>query len=417
MKLRFSLCLAVAALFSTVGMEGANAQTLQSFRRVGTLSTASLHAGAQKLFGSAAPKRAAQPLLLYRVTYRTVDMNSRPATVSGLLAIPQNGAPRGLLLWHHGTISDTQKAPSNYRVGSKTNSAEGEIALMAFASGGYAIAMPDYLGYGEHRGAHPYPMGKSNARSALDLAAPAREIARRINRPIGNRVWVSGYSQGGAVAMWTARFLQERGANLVRSAPLSGPYDLSGATLDSLLVTPKDDAQLAAQLFLVGLMGHGYAANRQSFYSEIFRPAMALAARRNFSRPQSEAETVKRLAITAKLMQARSLRDVLNPRFYEAAQRRDTSHPLIAQLRESDAFEWTPRVPMLLVALESDAIVVSENTKRALSEFRARGAGKNVVRALMLRDPNSDHGKAAVPAILAARRFFDGGFAAVPGAQ
>lgn len=390
----------------------AHAQELRSYKFIATMSKSYINTTGLRIFGKTF-KRTSQDLRLYRLTYSTKDQNGKDAVVSGLLAVPASGAPRGLLVWNHGTITSNKFAPSNFKT--KAGLASNEYVLLAFSSGGYAVAMPDYLGYGTHKGAHPYPMGRINARSALDIIAPSRKLATKLKRSIGKDLWVSGYSQGGAVAMWTARLLQENKTPAKRAAALSGPYDLTGVTRLSLLAKPASDRQLIGQMFLAGLMGHGFLKNSNELYSTLFKPAMALAVRSAFSTEKPDDDRVKDFTIAAKFLKAKSLKDVLNAQFASKLEEVDTSHPLIKQMRESDCLEWTPSAPLLLWALESDGIVTAANTQKALASFRARGAGGNMVRAVMKRDPSSDHLKAYIPALIATRQFFDGGFAAVPG--
>src|SRR5690606_12029813 len=108
-----------------------------------------------------------------------------------------------------------------------------ENGMVAFASGGYAIAMPDYIGQGDHTGGHPYPANVTNSFAGMDLIKPAREVARRNNLTIGSSLYVTGYSEGGGVAMAQVRELERSNDPLHRvtaAAPASGPYDLSGTT-------------------------------------------------------------------------------------------------------------------------------------------------------------------------------------------
>ncbi len=391
-----------------------HAQELREYKQVGTLSAATINRKTPQIFGGGL-LRASQDLRLYRVVYTSRDLDGKNARLSGLVAIPQNGAPRGLVVWNHGTITQQADAPSNYRPGGPV---ETENVLLAFGSGGYAVAMPDYLGYGENsKGVHPYPMGKINARSALDLLNSSRVLGIRLKRPIGGQVWVSGSSQGGAVAMWTARLLQERGTPPVRSSALSGPYDLTGATRESLLETPKNDMQFYGQIFLSSLMARGYVQQRHLNYSELFKPGMALAVRSAYAAEKPDEDRIKGMVLAAKLARAKSLRDVLSPKFATALEDVDTRHPLMKEMRESDCIDWTPRAPLLLWALQSDTIVPVGNTDNAMAAFARRGVGRDWVRAVVVNDSRLDHAKAGIPALRATRLFFDGGFAAVPGAK
>ncbi|RYF59285.1 MAG: phospholipase, partial [Cytophagaceae bacterium] len=82
---------------------------------------------------------------MYRVTYTTTNTDGTSITASGALLIPtvNAGTAIPLLSIQHGTITSDDGAPSNYQSGS-----EAYTFGSVFASQGYIIAAPDYIGYG-----------------------------------------------------------------------------------------------------------------------------------------------------------------------------------------------------------------------------------------------------------------------------
>lgn len=205
--------------------------------RNGTISVASANAHLKKSFGAALPYSATRPIDLFKMRYRSVDGKGRHVLVTGLVAIPRGGAPKGLVLFHHGTIYDRALSPSRYN--GRNAIPEATEAALLFASGGYAVALPDYFGLGDDfENAHPFPLGSLNSRSAIDIIAPARRLFARQNASVGARLYVTGYSEGGAVAMWTIRVLEKPNAPfaVTKGTPMSGLYNLSGAQRQSLLV-------------------------------------------------------------------------------------------------------------------------------------------------------------------------------------
>ncbi len=409
---RFLIYAIYAALLGTVSV--ARAQNLDSYGSAGTFSVAHAKAQMPQVFGALAPALPRAALRLFRVRYFTPDLRGRRVLVSGLLALPGGGAPRGLVLWHHGTTVSAAGVPSRFAVGAKPS--ETEAALLAFASGGYALAMPDYLGYDAGTGVHPYPFSETNSRAALDFLAPAREVARKVGVVVAAPTFVSGYSEGGAVAMWSARRLQERGQGAARSAFLSGPYDLSGVTRQSLLELPTDNAQFIAHLYLTSFLVYSWAKNHRRKLTEFFQPSFAFAVNRDFTGKLSDDAILKRLAATALLLRARnSMALVLTPGFYRAMETADAREPLVAELRRNDAFAWAPKNPTVFWALNSDGIVVANNARVAAGEFGKRGSHN--VRTFVEFNTKLNHITAIAPALAFARRFFDGGFAGVPEAR
>ena len=362
---------------------------------------------------------------LFKIRYFSHDEKGHVVVLSGLVAWPRGGAPKGLVLYNHGTTADRKMSPSLFR-GASDNS-ETELAVLLFASNGFAVALPDYLGLGDNLGAHPFPLGKINARSAVDLIVPARALATQRKVVVGSRLFVTGYSEGGAVALWTLRVLESQAnsaqANSAQTnltspvfaaAPLSGPYDLSGATRQSLVERAPNATAFAARLYLLAYSVYSFHKNRGVKLVDYFKPSMAATINDVFNKKLSDENIIKRLALTAFLMRSKnSLQNVVTPRFWNALQTRDTRDPLIRELQNNDCTNWSPRTKTLLVALQNDQIVVSANTRNALQTMRKRGVGTDILRANIVRDDKLNHITFIAPALLRARQFFNGGFASV----
>ena len=406
--LMLSVCLSAAA----------RAQNLVDFSRNTTLSTSQINERIAKNFGASVLPRATQNVDLFKVRYNSRDERGRNVVLSGLLALPITSAPKGLVVFNHGTMADRATSPSRFRGENKPS--EAQLATLAFASGGYAVVMPDYLGLGDHNGAHPYPLGSINARSAIDIINPARQIIARRGVPVGPRLFVTGYSEGGAVSMWTVRELERENVNLrvYSAANLSGPYDLSGVTRQSLLSSTSKLEEFVPRLYLMANIVYYQHKNSGVRLTKYFKPAMANTVFNAFGRGVSDENIIKRLALTATLMRAQNRFDrVLDPKFLRALQNNDSREPIVRALKQNDTFNWSPRTPQLLVALQNDSIVTSQNTTKTLRAMRARGVGANVVRQVIVRDNKLNHVTFMPQALVIARRFFDGGFAAVSGAQ
>jgi pimeloyl-ACP methyl ester carboxylesterase len=150
----------------------------------------------RKLSGPVALKSAKRNRL---VLYRSTATNGAAIAVSGTVAVPKGKAPkRGwpVISWAHGTtgIADAC-APS------RSNALGGydHTLLNRWLKAGYAVVRTDYEGLGTP-GDHPYLIGVSEGRSALDIVRAARKLDRRI----GKRVLLAGHSQGGHAALWAA---------------------------------------------------------------------------------------------------------------------------------------------------------------------------------------------------------------------
>jgi pimeloyl-ACP methyl ester carboxylesterase len=134
-----------------------------------------------------------------RILYASTAPDGTPIAVSGLVIVPPVPAPPGgrpVLAWLHATTGvDRACAPS-------TGPAPfAQIqGLPAFLAAGYAVVATDYAGLGGP-GTHPYLVGASEARAALDSV---RAAGRLPGVQAGQRFAVWGHSQGGHAALFTA---------------------------------------------------------------------------------------------------------------------------------------------------------------------------------------------------------------------
>jgi len=380
--------------------------------RTGTMSIAQINQLIRKKFGNSVSPTS-QALDLYKISYRSQDEKNRTVVLTGLVVLPRGGAPNGLVIFNHGTLVNSALAPSRFT--GKTNASEAELAALAFASGGYAVAMPDYLGLGDHKGAHPYPLGAANSRSAVDIIEPARTVAMRQNTEVGSRLFISGYSEGGAVAMWTVRDLERKSGavyNVSAVAPMSGSYDLSDTTRKWLLASPTDQQEFVIRLYLTSYMAYYFHKSIGVKLTDYFKPAMAFTISQAFKGNISDENLIKRLALAATLMRSKnSLANVITTRFQKALETLDTSDPVIREMQKSDCYDWSPRTKMLLISLQGDKVVDPANTEKTMQTMRRRGVRADTLRQYVIKDASLNHITAVAPALAQARRFFDGSFA------
>jgi hypothetical protein len=407
----FILTATLSFIFSAGGT-AVCAQELVAAARNGTMTAAQINQRIKTVFGANAPAPTTENVDLYKINYRSTDENNRAVTLSGLVALPRGGAPKGLVVFNHGTLADRRKSPS--RFAGKADSSETELAILAFASGGYAVAIPDYLGLGDHQAAHPYPLGAVNSHSAVDVIAPTRSLAARQKTSIGAQLYVSGYSEGGAIGMWTVRDLEQKANanNMVSAAALmSGPYDISGVTRNSLIAPTDNQTTFVTRLYLIAYMVNYFHRSKGLKLTDYFKPAMALTVSQAFKGNITDENIIKRLALAAVLMRSKnSIDNVITTRFKRAMETLDTNEPIVRELQKQDVYDWSPRTKMLLVNLKKDNVVDPANTDKAITVMRRRGIGANSLRQYVINDEKLNHLTAVAPALAQARRFFDEGF-------
>ncbi len=170
---------------------------------------------------------------VYHFDYWTVDPAGELIQASTALMLP-NDSPaqcqgeRPMVLYAHGT--DTDKNLNMADLESGENS-EALLIAAVFAAEGYIVVAPNYTGYDTSTlGYHPYLNGDQQSKDMIDALTAARSAMPTADTPDtadSGVLLVTGYSQGGYVAMATHRALQEAGETVTASAPMSGPYALS----------------------------------------------------------------------------------------------------------------------------------------------------------------------------------------------
>ena len=171
----------------------------------------------------------------YYFKYWTVGPDGSAQLASGALMVPTGSAapctgPRPIVLYAHGTTTDSTYNIAD--ISDSSNSANSEAALIAtvFAAQGYIVVAPNYLGYDVSTlGYHPYLDGAENATVMMDALTAARMALRSTftpNTSDDGQLYVTGYSEGGYVAMATVKAMQAAGEVVTASAPSSGPYAL-----------------------------------------------------------------------------------------------------------------------------------------------------------------------------------------------
>ena len=164
------------------------------------------------------------------VTFPVADWSTDPQgdslLVSGRVYLPKRRYLNGIMIACHYTITSDMEAPSNM------------LSMESlFAMKGYAVIVPDYVGYGLSRDKlHPYLHWRSAAQTAVDLLNCMPELLEYYGYSYPIDVVVTGYSQGGAVALGVTRMLEEVDSIwIVRKLYAgAGPYDPAGTYLYSM---------------------------------------------------------------------------------------------------------------------------------------------------------------------------------------
>jgi len=214
--------------------------TLTPPLRIGATDAAGLTAQLQGggAAGAALLQLAGAPVCgvdFYYMKFNTTGGAGESAVSSGALMVPTGAAPacsgpRPIVLYAHGTTTE-----KNYNIADITNTTstsgqEGLLVAAMFAAQGYIVVAPNYAGYDiSTLSYHPYLNAQQESGEMIDALAAARTALPTTfaaSTTDSGKLFVTGYSEGGFVAMATTRALQLAGKTVTASAPASGPYAL-----------------------------------------------------------------------------------------------------------------------------------------------------------------------------------------------
>lgn len=164
----------------------------------------------------------------FPVAYWSQTPQGDSLLVSGRVYLPKRRYLNGIVIANHYTMTSDAEVPSNM------------LSMESiFAMKGYAVIMPDYVGYGLSRHeVHPYLHWRNAAQTAVDLLNRMPSLLDYYGYSYPNDVVVTGYSQGAAVALGVVRMLEEQGETtpwIVRKLYAgAGPYDPAATYLYSV---------------------------------------------------------------------------------------------------------------------------------------------------------------------------------------
>jgi hypothetical protein len=204
--------------------------------RIASLSAADLRSqlaasttGSQLLLLTGAPACGVD---FYDFRFWTVGGADETTQSSAALMVPTGAAPacsgaRPMLLYAHGTQVSKQANIADITNPSNT---EGALIAAMFAAQGYIVVAPNYAGYDiSTLGYHPFLDATQQSGEMMDALAAARTALPgtfAADTLDNGQLFISGYSEGGHVAMATLRALEAAGNSVTAAAPMSGPYAL-----------------------------------------------------------------------------------------------------------------------------------------------------------------------------------------------
>ena len=344
---------------------------------------------------------------IHYIEYGTVGGTGEKTNASGALMVPAGDAagcsgPRPVVLYAHGTTTDRAYNIADITESARPGAAEGSLLAAMYAAQGFIVVAPNYAGYDVSKlGYHPYLNADQQSKDMMDALTAARKALPRIGGQDGGKLLVTGYSQGGHVAMATHRALQAANQPVTASAPMSGPYALGAfgdavyygnvnlastvftpllaasfqKTYGNIYAQPSDmfeaayasgiDTLLPSTTPIATLFAQGKLPQTALFSST--PPAPAFAGITPPTQPPALAplfalgfgsnNLIKNSARLAFLQDAIANPDGAVPTVTTGAQAAAPQHPLRKAFKTNDLRNWAPQKPVLLCGGNADPTV------------------------------------------------------------
>jgi alpha-beta hydrolase superfamily lysophospholipase len=326
--------------------------------------------------------------------YNTVGGANEPTNASAGIMVPSGTdaactGPRPVLLYAHGTTVE-----KGYNFASPSN---GEAALIAamYAAQGWIVVGPNYAGYESSTlPYHPYLNAEQQANDMVDAMRAARKSFPKIGATPADKLFLSGYSQGGFVAMATMKAMQTTYASEFKVTALggmSGPYSI----VKTLQTVFAGGINAGATVFspLIFTSWQKAYGNLYSNPSDVYEAPYATGIETLLPSPTLTFNTLfttgklpTKLFATNALVTGNPSLDALfaagigTPNLIKQSYRQavvtTANHPVAVAAAKNDLTTgWTPNRPVAMCLGAQDPTVFGTNTSDAATAFASRGAG------------------------------------------
>lgn len=332
---------------------------------------------------------------VYDIDYTTTYADGSVVKASGMIFTPvdkKDSVP--VMIYNQGTELCKER-PVTYR---------GEQAMcLAYATDGYAVIMPDYVGMGRGDRCHLYMHAQTEATATIDMLKVFVDSLAAFNLNSYGKIFISGYSQGGHAALATHRMMQEQYADkfpVTASAPMSGPYDIFFAVYDG---RNKHYDQPGYMPYL--LKGYYESIGKPEGISEPFLHPLDSMISLLLSGQYNMDELNKHMPDTA-------FRAVKYEYYKEFENNPD--QPFRKYLEANNVHDWKPEAPVMLCYCDNDEQVNYQNSIRTYEAMKRNGAEKV---ELWRAGKKFKHISCAMFAMVYTKMYFDGFVRNKPGSH
>lgn len=331
------------------------------------------------------------PVRLYRVLYPTMipELNI-PTTASGLIAVPETGNDSmPVLSYQHGTVAHQYECPS-----APDSSIEIRLVIAQYASMGYLVIAPDYVGLGASREPHAYFVKGSTDRACMDMLLASKQFFREMKiRP--GKLFLEGWSQGGYQSMSFLRELESVKIPVQACASAAGCSDLL-ATFERWISNPKPNDAIFLPAIVSNLV----------FAMEHYYRISGLASSAILSKYYPSSADLyqwKMDWLTYLTTTSTKVREILKPDFIATGNTANTRFWQI--LDQNEAYRWKCITPLVMYYGEMDNVVPPSLVTMPAAYQNQLGSRQTRTESA---GPRADHNAAFIYTLIHAKAWFDG---------
>ena len=324
-------------------------------------------------------------LKVYEILYYTTHTTGKIVKVSGKLYVPQgDNKPSPLMVYNHGS-----QACRDMNFDGKDE----QMICMAFATDGYMVLCPDYIGFGEGEGHQMLLNASTEAGATVDMLTVVTDLLPSLNIKTTKELYLTGYSQGGHACMATYRLLQQRYKDrfpVTAAYPMSGPYDVEG-TVYNARRQPNENPVYLMLLF----------ASYYESIDSLQKMGEVLVPPYNTTIPPLINGDWPEEVINSCLPD--TCFKIVQPKVFEAFEK--DSSAMRNYLRSNNVYDWKPESPTELCYCMHDEQVPYTNSITAYNTMKKNGSTSV---SLWLAGKKFRHISCATFAVVYAKMYFDG---------
>lgn len=300
-------------------------------------------------------------------TYLSTDQRGEPVMLSGKIYFPKDGHAKRFVLEPHYTILANKECPS-----------ECDMPEAVLRDKGYALLMPDYLGYGITKDReHPYLNCELAAQNTVDLYFAATRFLEKLDRmPENDSVIIVGFSQGAQSAVATLRLLETTYTEVPVKQCFagSGPYDVA-RTYDVAMAKNNTGLPFTIPMLIMGASwSYDLHLEPRDFMN---LRTIHRAEKYVFSKEHTAGEVILlgRLGWSLKVSKYMTKDGMDKTKPETAKLYKGLMRSSIVHVSETDTIfgDWTPKTPMFLLHSFQDSAVPFENSESLKLMLETRG--------------------------------------------